>query len=70
MGQYFSPLHSVLTDSGFHPASYTMGTGVFVSGGKAVRSVKLTTDLHQVARSGMVELYLYSPTRLHGVVLN
>jgi hypothetical protein len=49
----FSLLHSVPTDSGSHPASYPMGTGV--------------TLLHLVATSGMVELYLRSP--LHDVVL-
>jgi hypothetical protein len=31
--------------------------------------MKLTTHLHLVLRSGMVDLYLHS-TRLHGMVLN
>jgi hypothetical protein len=34
------------------------------------RGVKLTTHLHLVLKSRMVELYLHSPTRLHGAVLN
>jgi hypothetical protein len=32
--------------------------------------VKLRTHLHVVSRSGEVELYLQSPIRLHGIVLN
>jgi hypothetical protein len=34
------------------------------------RSVKLTTHLHLVPRLRMVELYLHSLIRLHGVMLN
>jgi hypothetical protein len=34
-GRDFSLLHSVQTGSGVHPASYTMGTGVFFPGVKA-----------------------------------
>jgi hypothetical protein len=34
------------------------------------RGVKLTTHLHLVPRSRMVELYLHSLIRLHGVTLN
>jgi hypothetical protein len=33
------------------------------------RSVKLTTHLHLVPRSRMVELYVHSSIRLHGIVL-
>jgi hypothetical protein len=33
-------------------------------------NVKLTTHLHLVPSSGMVELYFHSPIRLHGMVLN
>jgi hypothetical protein len=68
-GQDFSRLHSVLIGSGAHPASYTMRTGGFAPGDKAVRGVKLTTHLHLVPRSRLVELYLHSPTRFHVVVL-
>jgi hypothetical protein len=32
--------------------------------------MKLTTHLHLEERIRMVEQYLYSPTRLHGVLLN
>jgi hypothetical protein len=38
--------------------------------GAVSRGVKLTTRLHLVPRSGMVELYLHSPIRPHGVELN
>jgi hypothetical protein len=34
------------------------------------RGVKLTTGLHPVIRLRMVEIYLHSPMRIHGVVLN
>jgi hypothetical protein len=63
-------LHSVQTGYEAHPASYPMGTGNDFPVGKAVRGVKLTTHLHLVPRSRMVELYLYSLICLHGVVLN
>jgi hypothetical protein len=32
--------------------------------------VKLTTNFHLMPMSRMVELYLHSPTHLHGVVVN
>jgi hypothetical protein len=38
--------------------------------GKNSLGVKLTTHLHLVPRSIMVELYFHSHIRLHGVVLN
>jgi hypothetical protein len=38
--------------------------------GKSSRGVKLTTHLHLAPRSRMVELYLYSPMSLPGIVLN
>jgi hypothetical protein len=50
-GQDFSPLHSVQTGSGAHPASCLMGS----------RGMKLTAHLHLVPKSRMVELYLHSP---------
>jgi hypothetical protein len=34
------------------------------------RGLKLTTHLHLVPRSGMVELYFHSPLHLHGLLLN
>jgi hypothetical protein len=49
------------------PPSYPMGTGGSFPGSKAAGGVKLTTHLHLVP---MVELYLQSPIRLHGVVFN
>jgi hypothetical protein len=39
-------------------------------GGKSGRGSKLTTHLLLVPRSRMVELYLHSLIRLHGIVLN
>jgi hypothetical protein len=54
------------------PASCQMGTGSFFSGDKRGLGVgvNLTTHLHIVPRSKMVELYLHSAIRLHEVVLN
>jgi hypothetical protein len=58
-------LHSVQTllwDSPIFP--YNGYWGLFP------RGVKLTTHLHLVLRLKMMELYLHSPVRLQGVVLN
>jgi hypothetical protein len=38
--------------------------------GETGRSVKLTTHLHLVPRSRLVELYFHSPIRLHGVAFS
>jgi hypothetical protein len=46
-----------------------MGTGGFLRGGYSDWLMELTTYLHLVLRSRIVEKYLHSPT-LHGVVLN
>jgi hypothetical protein len=59
----FSLLHIVQTGSGARP--YPTGT----VGWKSGQLVKLTTHLRLVLRSRMVELYLHSPTLLHGMVL-
>jgi hypothetical protein len=59
---YFPLLHSIQTGSEAHPASYPMGIGDW--------GVKLTIHLHLVLRLRMVEVYLHSPPRLHGIVLN
>jgi hypothetical protein len=40
--------------------------GGVLSPGVSVRGMKLTTHLHLVPRSRRLELYLCSPTRLHG----
>jgi hypothetical protein len=49
-GKRFSLLHSVQGASRGHPASYPMGIGGSLPGGKAVGGVKLTTHLHLVPR--------------------
>jgi hypothetical protein len=63
-------LHVVQTGSRAHPSSYPMGNVGFFLLGKRSRSVKLTTHLHLVSGSRMVELYLRSCIRIHGVVRN
>jgi len=60
----FSLHHSVQTGSGTHLDSYPMGTGDLSSG---VKWPEHEAD-HLPASS--VDLYLYSPIRLHGMVLN
>jgi hypothetical protein len=45
-----------------------MSTGVSFRG-ESGQAVKLTTHLHLAPRSRMVELYLYTPICLHGVML-
>jgi hypothetical protein len=52
----FSFLHNVQTDSEALPASYPMGTEDSFLGGTAAGVGKLTTHLHVVSRSRMVEL--------------
>jgi hypothetical protein len=66
----FCLLHVVQTGSGAHPVSYPMGTVGSFAGSKAAWGVKLTTHLHLVSWSRMMELYLHSPIRFHGIVLN
>jgi hypothetical protein len=66
----FSLLNNVQTGSGAHPDSYQADTGDCYSGGKEAGDVKLTTHLHLVPKSKMMELCVHSPIRLHGLVLN
>jgi hypothetical protein len=68
--EIFSLLHSVQTDSGANPDSYTMGTGESFPGGLSGRGVRLTSPLHRVSRSRMAELYIHSPIYLHDILLN
>jgi hypothetical protein len=65
-GKRCSVVYSLQTGSGAHPASYPMGTG----GRFPRRGVKLTTHLHLVPRSRMLELYLHFLICLPGVVFN
>jgi hypothetical protein len=66
-GRIFSLVHSIHTGSGVHLSSYTVGT---LNPGKSSRGVKLFIHLHLMSSLKMVELYLYSPIRLYGVVFN
>jgi hypothetical protein len=50
------------------PALGPTHRGLFLRGRS--RGLKLVTHLHLVPRSIIVELYLLSPIRLHGIVLN
>jgi hypothetical protein len=68
--QDFFLLHIVQTVSEAHPASYPMGYLGLFPWGQSGRGVKLSTHLHLVPRSRMVELNLHSPIYLHSIVLN
>jgi hypothetical protein len=65
----FSLLYIVQADSGAHPSSIQWVSWA-ISLEESVRDAKLTTHLLLVPRSRMVELYLHSPIRLHGLVFN
>jgi hypothetical protein len=67
--RHFSQFHDVQIASEAHPASCPLDTEGSFLGGKAT-GMKVTTHLHLVLRSRIVELYLHSLIRLHGVVLN
>jgi hypothetical protein len=57
----FSLHHRVQNGSGAHPAAYLMGTRGSFLGGKARRSVKLTTHLQLVPRSKNKRSYTSTP---------
>jgi hypothetical protein len=69
-GQEFSVLHVVQTCSAVHPASYPMDTGGYFPGGKAaaVWSWPLTSIYWRGQEN--VDVYIHSPRRLHGIMLN
>jgi hypothetical protein len=66
-----SLLHSVQTGSRARSAYSPICSGDFVPGGEggSGQDMNLTTH-HLVQRPRMVDLYLHSPTSLHGIVLN
>jgi hypothetical protein len=64
-----SLLHSFQTRSGAHSDSNPMGSWVSFPG-YSCRNVKLTTHLHLMPRSRMMELYLHYRICFHGLVLN
>jgi hypothetical protein len=53
-----------------HPTLYPMGAKGSFPEDKVTTGVGLITYFHLVSRETMVELYLQSPTHLHGMVLN
>jgi hypothetical protein len=59
----FSLLHIVQTGSGVHPTSYKLGIGVSFPG---VKPQGREADRGQEN----VDLYIHSPIRLHGVMVN
>jgi hypothetical protein len=58
-GQEFSLLHVVQTGSGVHPASYPMGTGGSLPGGKAAGADQSPPTSAEVKKN--MDLYIHSP---------
>jgi hypothetical protein len=65
VGSIIFSLQVVRTGSGVHPTSYPMGAEGSFPGGQSGRGVKLTTHGQE-----NVDLFIHSPIRLHGAVLN
>jgi hypothetical protein len=68
-GQHYSPLNSVQTGSGAHPASYPLGTRVSFTGSKAAGAWSWPLTSNQDGSKECLALYIQSPIRLHGVML-
>jgi hypothetical protein len=66
----FSVLYTVQTSFEAHPDSYTMDKGGSFPEGKAARGLKLTVHFHLMQRSKMMELYVHSPIRFYGILLD
>jgi hypothetical protein len=69
VGKKFSLLHIVQTGSEVHPTSYKMGSGgsfpgVKRQGREADHSPSTSAEVKKM------DLYIHSPIRLHGVMLN
>jgi hypothetical protein len=69
-GQHFSILHSLHIGSGFHSASYPNGTGGCFSGIKRPGREADYSPPSSAEVKNYGAIYLHSPMRLHGVVLN
>jgi hypothetical protein len=70
LDQLFSLLHVVQTGSRALPASYTMGTGNSFSGGKAAGVWTWPFTYNKCRGQENAVLFIHSPIRLHGLVLN
>jgi hypothetical protein len=68
--QDFSTFDSFQTSSGVHPASCPIGTGGSSWEGKASGTRSWQFSFNQCRREENVDVYVHSPIRLHGVVLN
>jgi hypothetical protein len=69
-GQEFSVLDIIQIGSGAHTASYPTGTGVSFAAGKAAGAWSWLLNANQSRSKDNVDLYIHSPRRRHGVVLN
>jgi hypothetical protein len=67
--RYIFLLDNVQTDSGTHPAPYTMGIEAPSPGIKSL-CLKLTAYFRVIARSNIMELYLHFSISLHAVIFN
>jgi hypothetical protein len=68
--QEFSLLHVVQTGCEAHPTSYSVGTGGFFPGGKVAGTWSWPLTSSSCWGQEIVGLYIHSPLRLHGIVLN
>jgi hypothetical protein len=68
--QEFLRFHFLQTGSGVHPTSYTMGTRGFFLGGKAAGVWSWPLISNWCRGQENMGLYIHSPIRLHGVVIN
>jgi hypothetical protein len=70
VGIRLSFLYVVLTGSGTHTASLPMDTGGFFPGGKAAGAWNWPLTPTTAKEQEYMDLYIHSPIRFHGVVLN
>jgi hypothetical protein len=68
--QEFSLLHVVQNGYGAHSASYPMGTGALSTGVNRTGSETDHLPPASAEVKKMWDLYIPSPTRFHGIVLN
>jgi hypothetical protein len=68
-GRFKNFLHVVQTGSGAHRASYPMDTGA-ISSWESAEAWRWPFTSNYCRGQENMDLYIHSPTRLHGVVLN
>jgi hypothetical protein len=67
--RFFSFPRRLQTNSGAHPAAYSLAPEALFFGGGDSQSMKLTIHLHLVSSKESVALYLHCPMHLHALCL-